>query len=191
MKHLPVFTLALLITAGSLQAQEPPQPPPEPSPPPPPVQALAPAKAERPLSATGTVEIHLFSGSISLIGWEEAKVEVSGKVGGGVNNLQMEGGEDRVVINVTPDLESFGLPEANLEVRVPSKGRVLVEIINGSIKTEGLAGRVSLESVNGSINISGIPREVEISAVNGTITLEGDGSMAEGTLETVSGDINV
>ena len=200
MKHLPVFTLALLITAGSLQAQEAPQPPPEPPPPPPPVQALAPlapvqaltpAKAERPLSATGTVEIHLFSGSIKLIGWEETRVEVSGRVGGGVDNLLIDGGEDRVVINVKPDGETYGLPEAALEVRLPSKGRVLVEIINGSIKTEGLAGRVNLESVNGSINVSGVPREAEISAVNGTITLKGDGSMEEGTLETVSGDISV
>ena len=173
MKHLPVFTLAVLITAGGLQAQEP-------------------VKAERPLSATGTVEIQLLSGSIHLIGSNEAKVEVSGGVRGGADQLQIEGDEDRVIINVEPGGEfTDTFPEAHLEIRLPSKSRVLLEIVSGSIKAEGLAGRVSLESVNGSIYIQGIPREAEISTVSGSITLEGDGFMEEGTVETVSGNIDV
>lgn len=141
-----------------------------------------------PAGPDGVVEIEIPAGSVKVIGWSNAEVQISGTLAAGAElSFESEGNSTSI------EIESEGHPGqsvSDIEVHVPAGSRVEVEgveldvdvtgvtgsveaeTVNGSIKQNGAAKDVSLQSVNGSVDIKGARGNIEAEVVNGTITIE-------------------
>ena len=166
---------------------------------------LAPALADRPIEETvaadpdGEVSIELIAGSIHVIGWDRAEVQVTGTVGDDVEEVDISSSGGDVSIEVKlpehddDDSEdrSFNDADADLEIRVPAGCLVEVESISAGIEVEDFSGAVDLESISGEVSIKGAPREAEVATISGRIVLNSDEPLNEGDFESVSGNIEV
>ncbi|MCU0302721.1 MAG: DUF4097 domain-containing protein [Thermoanaerobaculales bacterium] len=142
-----------------------------------------------PLPAGGRVEISNIAGSVEVVGWSGDQVEISGRLGDGVKDLEVVPSGSRLVIEVEQERHSRRGGEADLTVRIPAAADLEVETVSADISVEGLAGEVGLESVSGRIEISGTPSGLEAASVSGDVVATSTAGRAE--LESVSGDVIV
>jgi hypothetical protein len=166
---------------------------------------LTPVLADRPIDETvaadpdGEVSIELIAGSIHVIGWDRAEVQVTGTVGDDVEEVDISASGGDVSIEVElPDRDdddsedrSFNDADADLEIRVPAGCLLEVETISAGITVEDFSGAVDLESISGEVSIEGAPSEAEVATVSGRIVLSSDEPLNEGDFESVSGNIEV
>jgi hypothetical protein len=166
---------------------------------------LGPALADRPIDETvaadpdGEVSIELVAGSVHVIGWDRAEVQVTGTVGDDVEKVDISssGGDVSIEVELPDhggyDGEDRSLDDAaaDLEIRVPDGCLVEVESVSASITVEDFGGAVDLESVSGKVSITGAPRQAEVSTVSGRIVVSSDAPLDEGDFESVSGSIEV
>lgn len=122
---------------------------------------------KRPASPDGAVSIENMSGSVKVVGWDRAEVQVKGTVGDG-GELSLSGSGGRIHVEVESDYNPMGV-KSDLEVFVPSGSSVEVEGFQATISVTGVTGSVSAETVNGSITHSGAARLVELQSVNGDV----------------------
>ena len=66
------------------------------------------------------------------------------------------------------------------EVRVPLRGDVRAETVNGPVSAEGVAGRLDLETVNGPITLTDVAGDVHARATNGPLLVTLGGTRWEG-----------
>ena len=148
-----VFAIALAGLAGGAAAQER-------------------VEQRRAVDSDATIEIENMAGSIKVVGWSKAEVEVKGTLGRGAEGLDFGGSAHRTTISV--DTSSFN-PHAvrsDLEIRVPAGSKLQIESFSAPITVIDVSGVVHAESVSGSISVSGA-KEVDISAVQGNVEVSG------------------
>lgn len=156
--------------------------------------AAVPAWAERtvdesrPLSPTGRVEVSNVEGSVKVIGWSSAEVEITGTLGPDVEELEITGDESVLRIEVKAPRHPEGL-ETDLVLRVPVGAGIEVETVSATIEVEGLTGSVNLESVSGWVKTAGRPAELSIETVSGDVTVAESAPRTD--LASVSGSITV
>jgi len=142
----------------------------------------------RPLSPTGRVEVSNVEGSVKVIGWSNAEVEITGTLGPDVEKLEITGDESVLRIEVkAPDHEKR--LETDLVLRVPEGAGIEVETVSATIEVEGLTGTVDLESVSGWVKTAGRPAELSIETVSGDLTVAESAPRTD--LASVSGSITV
>lgn len=142
----------------------------------------------RPLSPTGRVEVANVEGSVKVIGWGNAEVEITGTLGPDVEKLEITGDESVLRIEVkVPDHEKR--LETDLVLRVPEGAGIEVETVSATIEVEGLTGTVDLESVSGWVKTAGRPAELSIQTVSGDLTVAESAPRTD--LASVSGSITV
>lgn len=141
-------------------------------------------------SRDGIVEIENIAGSVVVIGWDRAEVEVTGTIPRRYSRLEFEteGDRTRIEIDVDDD-EDFG--ESHLEIRVPRDSQLEIETVSASIEVRDVRGEMDIESVAGSIRVRGAPREVEIGTVSSSIDFIGEGELRRGDFQSVAGRIEV
>lgn len=144
-------------------------------------------------SKEGRVSIENLSGSVTVTGWDEAEVHVTGTLGDGVERLDVRHSEDRVSIEVVIDdsgrWNRKNFESTDLEVRVPRGSEVEVEGVNLAIGISGVDGPLDLEMVNGTIDVTGNPASVDAETVNGVVVV--DGASGSVDVEAVSGTITL
>jgi DUF4097 and DUF4098 domain-containing protein YvlB len=156
--------------------------------------AATPAWAERivnetrPLSPTGVVTVSNIEGSVKVIGWGNAQVEITGTLGADVEELEIEGDENELRIEVKAPKHPEWL-ETDLVLRVPVAASIEVETVSATVEVEGLTGSVDLESVSGWVKTSGRPSELSIETVSGDIAVAESAPRSD--LASVSGSIKV
>lgn len=156
--------------------------------------AAAPALAQRtvdesrPLSPTGRVEVSNVEGSVKVIGWGNAEVEITGTLGPDVEKLEITGDESVLRIEVKAPKHPEWL-ETDLVLRVPVGAGIQVETVSATIEVEGLTGSVNLESVSGWVKTAGRPAELSIETVSGDLTVAESAPRTD--LASVSGSITV
>lgn len=171
MRYLRWFIPALLLAVGSLTAQE----------------AVHERRAADP---DGEVEIESLAGSIRVIGWDRAEVEVTGTLGREAERLEIDADGDSTSIEVILRTGKHRNVEGtHLEVRVPRGSSLSVETISASIAVEGLEDEVELETISGTLTIHGALREVALETISGSIEVHDSPRRAE--IETVSGRITL
>ena len=152
--------------------------------------AERPVNESRSASSDGVVEIEILGGSITIVGWDRNEVEVTGDLGDGKQELEIEGEGDHITIEVVlPRGRHQNIEGADLQIRVPRASRVEVESVSANIEASEVTGRLILETVSGNVTVEGEPEELEMSSVSGDIRFEGDGMLKEGSFETVSGNV--
>jgi len=172
-----------------------------------PVLAQQAVNERRPASPTGTVEVSNVAGSVRVIGWSRAEVEVTGTLWKGVERLEFSGPPERVLVKVVLPKSTREVEDSDLTVNVPAGCRLEVEAVSADITVDGLTGTVDLASVSGDITLTGEPGEVEAETVSGDInvavmsatmrlasvsgTIKARGARGEVKVETVSGNATV
>ena len=144
-----------------------------------------------PVARGAEIDIENIAGSLTIIGWDSAEVQIEGTLGDGVEGLDVEADEDGVSIEVEYDEDYHGkkMTQTDLIIRVPSSSPVSVETISASIEVSGVRGDLSLESVSGKITVADMPQSVDIENVSGAISV--DNAPDETDLASVSGSIRV
>lgn len=162
------------------------------------------------------IEIYNVAGSVRVIGWDRAEVQVTGTLGQGTDGLEFDSDEDDVYIGVEisgrgrrgeePFDQVYG---SDLEIRVPEQAHVEIDSLSAAIEVIGVDGEVTITSVRGRVKVEGSPLELNVDTGSGDIIvntgsatqevdlISGSGSVelsAEGSevsAETVGGNITV
>ncbi len=142
----------------------------------------------RTVSAKPRISIENVNGTVTVEGWDRKEVHVTGTIGEDVEEVTVDGTEDRLRIEVILPRSGRNLRgEADLLVKVPVGAEVNVDVVNCPIDVSKVDGALALESVNGNITVVGKPAKVSARAVNGHIEVTAPCTDVEA--ETVSGRI--
>ncbi len=167
-----IVTLAMLMAIGTTWAAQP-------------------VSEKLPIAPGGEVDIEVLSGTVTIEAWNENFVEVKGTLGDGVEEMDFEGDEDGVSIEVEYDEDYHGKQEVDthLTIRMPVGAALSVETVSASISITGVAGEMDLESVSGNIDIASKPSGLDVETVSGNIYIEA--APAETDVSSVSGLIEI
>jgi len=159
--------------------------------------ATAPAAAQqevdetRPAAPDGTVKIENISGSVRVNGWDRDEVRVRGRLGAGVERLDIESTTRRTDIRVVVPRHGRNVGSSELEIDVPARSLVDVQIVSANVGVEGLAGEIRVEAVSGDVEVKGSTHDLDLQSVSGDVEAQLDGTLDRAELETVSGDIRL
>jgi DUF4097 and DUF4098 domain-containing protein YvlB len=144
-----------------------------------------------PVARGAEIDIENIAGSLNIVGWDAAEVQIEGTLGDGVEGLDVEVADNGVRIKVEYDEDYHGkqASQTDLIIRVPSSSPVSVETISSSIDVSGVRGALDLESVSGKISVKGMPEGLDIENVSGAISVESAPDKSD--LASVSGSITV
>ena len=145
-------------------------------------------------SADGKVEIYNTAGSVTVEGWSQNVVEVTGTLGEEVDEFIFERKDDTVLVKVKPikGKNSGGRStSSHINVRVPQQSSIEAVTISAEIDVEGVRGEQELQSVSGKVTTQVFAAEVEVETVSGRIDVVGSGEDIEAELTTVSAGITV
>jgi hypothetical protein len=151
---------------------------------------------KRPAAKDAVIEIENLAGSVRVVAWKNAEVQVTGTLGAGVEELRFTGGPER--LRISPELEEGAGgwhgrhgsdAKADLEVRVPEASRVRVEGVSASVQAEGLEGQLEVETVNGSIIVKTGSAALDLQAVNGTVEIDSTARRIEAS--SVNGKVTI
>jgi len=161
-----------------------------------PVFAGTPIEQNRAVDADARIEVSNVKGSVSVSGWDQPKVAVSGTLGDGAKGLAIEGDAGHLTIKVLPPDKqgwfSWGadtrMGDTRLDIKVPVAAEMKIEVVSADVNLSGVAGRsLTVSSVSGKLRLDSGAKEAEIGSVSGNIELVGKAERAH--LETVSGNI--
>jgi len=146
---------------------------------------------ERSLAAAsdGTVTIKNVAGSISVEGWSEAKVSVTGMLGEGTERLDLTNEGRRTIVEVVLPRHARHVEGSDLVIRVPRGSRIEIEAVSATVEVGDVTGALDLHAISGDISARGAAREVTAQTVSGMIEIAA--TTAKLTAESVSGDITV
>lgn len=155
-----------------------------------PVAAKAQTTVEqrRPAAADGLVEIENAAGSIRVLGWDRAEVEVKGTLGRRAEGVTFSGDRRRTRIEVDVEGNPHGV-KSDLEIHVPAASRVQIDSFAAGITVSDVTGAVRAETVNGSITVTGGAREVDVQSVNGSVDVKSPATRVHA--ESVNGSVTV
>ncbi len=178
MMTVPIVSLLLLTGAAS-------------------VLAGTPINEIRDADATARIDISNVRGSVTVSGWDQNRVEITGTLGTGSKGLRVEGSGSRISIVVEKPGSSgwfnwgssSNMEDSILSIRVPRAAELHVDSISAEISITGTAGALlQVNSISGKIRLDSAARELEAGSISGSIELSGNGERAQA--ETVSGDID-
>lgn len=140
-----------------------------------------------PASPDGVVEIEVPAGRVSVQGWDQNEVRVTGELADD-GELSLEGTGSRVEVVV--DHSHGGHAEARITIQVPRGSRIELDASpNASAEIRDVDGRVRAEAVNGGITVRGGASEIEVETVNGGVEIEAPASRIRA--ESVNGRVVV
>jgi len=149
--------------------------------------AGGPFERRRAAAMDGVVEIELPTGSLQVLGWERAEVEVTGVLGRGNEELILEGSGHLTVVRVVVPHHCRRCEGSELTVRVPSRSRLQVTTINADATLSRLTGVIAVTSVSGEVAVASGPARVEARSSSGCVRV--DGVTAPVLAASVSGDV--
>jgi DUF4097 and DUF4098 domain-containing protein YvlB len=141
----------------------------------------------------GEVEISNVSGTIDVRGWDRNEVLVTGKLGSGVERLDVEtsdGGRHTLVKVVLPRGSSRD-GHADIEVQVPRNSTVEVGAVSADVSSKGVLGGQRIKGVSGEITVDLGNEDSEVRTVSGDVTVKGAGKPMQLRVSSVSGGIDV
>jgi hypothetical protein len=153
------------------------------------VQARQDVDETRAAPADGVVEIENLEGMVTVEGWDQKEVRVTGHLGDGPERLDVEQDGKRTRIKVVwPKNHRGSVGDATeLRLQVPAASRVEGDGVSSGYRVSGLAGDVEFQTVSGEIHVTEARGRVRVESVSGEIRIEG--TSADVTAEAVSGHI--
>jgi len=159
-------------------------------------------------SATGTVMIENIAGSIVVVGWDKAEINIEGTLSGDIEEIKFKSGKNKSRIEVVyPKNQKNVKGEANLVINVPHGSELEVECISAFIEISGVTGLVDVSSISGDVTVTGECEELEAESISGDVFIVGgaeeievssisgkvkaSGKVSEVDAQTVSGSIDL
>ena len=143
-------------------------------------------------SASGMVEIYNTAGSVTVEGWSQGAVEVTGTLGNEVDEFVFERDGDEVLVKLKPKQGRSGHRgfASDITVRVPEGSSLDIATVSADIDVTKVRGDQELQSVSGAIDTESSANQLEVETVSGDIDVRGNGEPSEAELVSVSGSIS-
>ena len=141
--------------------------------------------------ANGEVVISNVSGTVDVRGWDRNEVQVSGHLDEGVERLDVESANGRVVIKVVLPRGHVRSGDAVLEVQVPRASMVEVGAVSADVSSRGVLGTQRLKTVSGEITADVSGDDSELRSVSGDVTVRGSGQPISLRVSSVSGSLDL
>ncbi len=139
----------------------------------------------------GHVHVSNTAGTVTVIGWDENEIEVTGTLGRGTRGLEFERDGRHTTIRVLYDHGSRRSESTHLVVRVPENGELAVNGVATDIEVSGVMGVQRLETISGEITAETFASDMEATSVSGDMVIRGHGHESLLTVTTVSGDTDI
>jgi hypothetical protein len=143
---------------------------------------------------SGTVEIISVAGSVTVSGWDQPEVAVTGQLGERVERVELTSSDHHTLVRVVlpHDIGFHFLRDdgsAHLTIRVPSRSSLEVSLVSSELIVSGVSGSQQLRTVSGNIKSDG-GGAANINSVSGNVHLVVPDTTAA-RVETISGDVTV
>jgi len=145
--------------------------------------------------ADARIDISNVKGSITVSGWDEQKITVTGSLGKGAKGLAIGGDTRHLTVKVEPPDRGFfswssdtQMGDTTLEIKVPRGAALKIEAVSADVIVGGVDGAsLNVESVSGKLRLDSGAKQLEIDSVSGNVDLTAKSDKAH--VETVSGNI--
>jgi hypothetical protein len=158
-----------------------------------------------PLNADGAVRIYALTGTVTVRGWDQDAIRISGELGSG---NRLHAGGDRTAVKAFVEADDDRQPRpSRLEVMVPARAKVWIKTATATVLVSGVSGSVDAYVIGGLIRVTGNPADLNAEAIDGNIEVIGSpgwvraksaggtvslrGGSRDATLSTVTGRITV
>ena len=142
------------------------------------------------VNADALVTISNIKGKVSIMAGASNQVQITGTLGNGVRELSINGGGDRLDIEVMHPRNSRDVQSTVLRLLVPEGVSVEVETVSADVEVTGVQGEdIEVETVSGDVEVEAEPGRIEVTTVSGDIGIKSESTRTE--LGSVSGDIDV
>ena len=139
----------------------------------------------------GEVIVSNVAGSVDISGWSQNRVNVTGTLGDGVEELIFERDGDEVLIKVKLPRHNSRRGSSDLVIKVPEDSSLKVNTVSADIDVVDVHGEQRLDSVSGDIVTELYGPEIDAETVSGDIEVSGNEQEADIKLDSVSGDIEI
>ncbi|MCP5182134.1 MAG: DUF4097 family beta strand repeat protein [Pseudomonadales bacterium] len=151
------------------------------------LSAIAGDAVNETLEAGGAVNVTVRRGEVTLVGWDQPRVAVTGTRDDRSKEFifRREGDsiqvEDRLPGNV------HGGDGTNIVIHLPSTNEVRVNLVSSDLRLENTRGRLRARTVSGDVLAENIGGDATINTVSGDVIADHDGEELQ--IEVISGDV--
>jgi DUF4097 and DUF4098 domain-containing protein YvlB len=140
----------------------------------------------------GQVDIVNVAGTVEVVGWDRAEVEVHADLGSNVERLDFKTEGARTLVKVVLPKMSGHSGSSDLIVRMPRDSSLNVNTVSADQNISGIRGSQRLQAVSGGIETEFGPGGLEVKTVSGDILARGiDGKGGSVRATSVSGDVQL
>ena len=140
------------------------------------------------MPADGLVAVENVAGTVELVTWDRAEVQVRGEAARSVEEVEISATASGVRVRVINRKGERRVDGTDLQLRVPEAASVDVETVSADITLRGSRGEsVTLRTVSGDLQVEAAPQRIDLHSVSGDVEFEGPA--ARSSFETVSGEI--
>jgi DUF4097 and DUF4098 domain-containing protein YvlB len=152
-----------------------------------------PIEKRAPADPKGEVEIVNVSGSVRVMGWNRAEVDIRGELGDSAERLDFTSEGARTVIRVVLPRNRNNSGDSDLVVRIPEASSLTVNTISADQEIDGVKGAQRLQSVSGLIRSEVNGEDFQAKTISGDVLVAGAAGSkpAIHTVTTVSGDLTL
>ena len=156
-----------------------------------------------PLKDGGIFSLDNVNGDVEIEAWDRAEVSVDATItarsqeGLDRTEVRVKASADRVEVETHyGDGKGWGKDggEVDYTIKVPRSAELRdVELVNGSLRIEGVPGRVTASTVNGKVVATGLGGDLSLESVNGKVEASFDqlGERQRIEIESVNGPIEL
>ncbi|HSU17009.1 DUF4097 family beta strand repeat-containing protein [Longimicrobium sp.] len=159
-----------------------------------PARAQQQVNVTRNTGPTGAVEIQNPTGEVRVVAWDRNQVQVTGTLGSDRDRVDVEDEGDGVVVRVVPrggnGYGGHGGRGSSIEVRVPARKDLEVNVVAAGVTVTGMAGNVEAHSVSGPVRVTG-GRSRHITAVSRSGPVDVDATAERVEANSMSGPVTV
>lgn len=141
----------------------------------------------------GEVEIVNVAGSVRVMGWNRAEIELRGELDDDAERLDFTTEGTRTTIRVVLPRNRSNSGGSDLIVRIPERSTLRVNTVSADQEIDGVLGSQRLQAVSGLVHAEMGGEDFQAKTISGDILITGRAGAKPGilTVTTVSGDITL
>jgi DUF4097 and DUF4098 domain-containing protein YvlB len=140
----------------------------------------------------GEVSIVNVAGSVEVVGWDRAEVQVDADLGSNVERLDFKTEGTRTIVKVVLPRMGGSSGASDLTVKIPRDSSLNVNTVSADQNISGVRGAQRLQAVSGGIETELGTGDLEAKTVSGSILARGTQSNGGSVrAATVSGDVQL
>lgn len=142
------------------------------------------------MPSDGLVHVENLAGSVEFTAWDSAEVQISGRVGDDVEEVEIETTSNGVRVQVRNKKNQRRIDPTHLHLKIPTSASIEAEGVSADLLVSGArGGSITLETVSGDVEVDADSDRVDIASVSGDVEFNGAANRI--TAESVSGDVTL